>query len=59
MGMTTEISGWLPRAVRVSSGELLDAACRADILDAVAKGSFVHQGGTTTARLLLATLGLH
>jgi hypothetical protein len=45
--------------VGVSSGaELLDAAGRAEVLDAVAEGSFVHEGGTTTARLL-TTLGLH
>jgi len=58
MGNTKGISRWLPRAVGVSSGaELLDAAGGADVLDAVAEGSFVHEGGTTAG--LFTTLGLH
>jgi hypothetical protein len=35
--------------------ELLHASGRSNVLNAVAKGSFIHQG-TTTARLLFATL---
>jgi hypothetical protein len=50
------LSGWLLRAVGVSSRlELLHASGRSNVLNAVAKGSFIHQG-TTTARLLFATL---
>jgi len=37
--------------------ELLHASGRSNVLNAVAKGSFIHHG-TTTARLL-ATLRLH
>jgi len=57
-GSTKGISGWLLRAVGVSSRlELLHSSSRSNVLNAVAKGSFIHHG-TTTARLL-ATLRLH